>query len=166
VRAYYQLSVASGFINNLYATYCGNQGPSSSVSDVESPLRHHQKLVCSIFSILNEIHAWVENPGIQTQGFHKVKSDVPWFVLYADHGCRAVEVMNRLPTLEHWDRGFESQSRRGFCVCVVLCVGSGLAMGWSAVQGARPSVKKRPVRMCIPSDRLYVLFCYAECLFY
>jgi hypothetical protein len=29
---------------------------------------------------------------------------------------------------------------RLFCVCVVLCVGSGLAMGWSPVQGVLPTV--------------------------
>jgi hypothetical protein len=28
-----------------------------------------------------------------------------------------------------------------FCVCVVLCLGSGLATGSSAVQGVLPSVK-------------------------
>jgi hypothetical protein len=39
---------------------------------------------------------------------------------------------------------------RLFCVCVVLCVGSGLATGWSPVQGVLPTVysikklKKRP----------------------
>jgi hypothetical protein len=39
---------------------------------------------------------------------------------------------------------------RLFCVCVVLCVGSGLATGWSLVQGILPNVyrikkfKKRP----------------------
>jgi hypothetical protein len=43
--------------------------------------------------------------------------------------------MHSLPPLEHWDRGFESHSRHGclyvrlFCVCAVLCVGSGLATG-------------------------------------
>jgi hypothetical protein len=29
---------------------------------------------------------------------------------------------------------------RLFCVCVVLCVGSGLAMGWFPVQGLVPTV--------------------------
>jgi hypothetical protein len=29
---------------------------------------------------------------------------------------------------------------RLFCVCVVLCVGSGLATGWSPAQGALPTV--------------------------
>jgi hypothetical protein len=44
------------------------------------------------------------------------------------------------------DRGFESQSRHGrlcvrlFFVCVVLCVGSGLATGLSPVQGVLPTV--------------------------
>jgi hypothetical protein len=28
-----------------------------------------------------------------------------------------------------------------FCVCVVLCLGSGLAASWSLVQGVLPSVK-------------------------
>jgi hypothetical protein len=41
--------------------------------------------------------------------------------------------MNRLRTLEHWDRGFESHSRYGclfaFILRVVLRVGSGLATG-------------------------------------
>jgi hypothetical protein len=66
--------------------------------------------------------------------------------------------MNRLHPLEHWDRVFESLSRhvRLFCVCVVLCVGSGLATGWSSFQGVLPTVyrikklKKRP-----RSKRLY-----------
>jgi hypothetical protein len=56
--------------------------------------------------------------------------------------CRAVYGMNCLPSLEHWDHGFQSNSRPGclycvhlFCVCVVLCVGSGLVRGWSPVQG-------------------------------
>jgi hypothetical protein len=67
--------------------------------------------------------------------------------------------MNYLCSLERWDRGFESHSRHGclycmrlFCVCVfVLCVGRGLAMGRSPVQGVLPTVyrmkklkKKRP----------------------
>jgi hypothetical protein len=30
---------------------------------------------------------------------------------------------------------------RLFCVCVALCVGSGLATGWSFLQGVLPSVK-------------------------
>jgi hypothetical protein len=41
-------------------------------------------------------------------------------------------------------------SVRLFCVCVVLCVGSGLATGWSPFQGVPPTVyriknlKKQP----------------------
>jgi hypothetical protein len=64
--------------------------------------------------------------------------------------------MNCLRSLGHWDRGFESHSRHGclyvlsFCVCVVLCVGSSHATGWSLIQGAQLTVyritklKKRP----------------------
>jgi hypothetical protein len=41
--------------------------------------------------------------------------------------------MSCLRLLEHWELGFESHSRHGclrsFCVCVVVCVGSGLATG-------------------------------------
>jgi hypothetical protein len=53
--------------------------------------------------------------------------------------------MNCLRSLEHWDRGFEPTggmdiSLRLFCVCVVLCVGSGLAMGLSPVQIDLPTV--------------------------
>jgi hypothetical protein len=41
--------------------------------------------------------------------------------------------------LEHWGRDFESHLRHGiclrlFCVYIVLCVGSGLAMGWCPVE--------------------------------
>jgi hypothetical protein len=51
---------------------------------------------------------------------------------HADHSGRAG--MNRLRSLEHWDREFESNSRHDVCprlffVSVVLCVGSGLATG-------------------------------------
>jgi hypothetical protein len=55
--------------------------------------------------------------------------------------------VNRLRSLERWDRGFESHSRNGclyseclFCVSVVLCVGRGLATGWSPVQGVLSTV--------------------------
>jgi hypothetical protein len=56
--------------------------------------------------------------------------------------------MNCLRWLERCDRGIESHSMHVclcmllFCVCVVLCVDSGLATGWSLVQGVLPSVKK------------------------
>jgi hypothetical protein len=56
--------------------------------------------------------------------------------------------MNCLPPLERWDRGFESHLRYGcicvrlFCVCVVLCVGRGLATGWSPVQESYRLCKK------------------------
>jgi hypothetical protein len=57
---------------------------------------------------------------------------------------------------ERWGPEFESHARHAclcvclFCVCVVLSVGSGFAMGWSPVQGVLPTVqrikkpKKRP----------------------
>jgi hypothetical protein len=52
--------------------------------------------------------------------------------------------MKCLRSLERWDRGFESHSRNGclcvYTVCIVLCVGSGLATGWSTVQGVLPTV--------------------------
>jgi hypothetical protein len=57
--------------------------------------------------------------------------------------------MDSLRSLERWDREFESYSRHGclcvrlFCVCVVLCVGSGLWTGLSLVQGVPPSVQKK-----------------------
>jgi hypothetical protein len=57
----------------------------------------------------------------------------------ADHSGRVVWGVNRNRPLEHWDQGFESHLRHG-CLraCVVLCVGSGLATGWSPVQGVLP----------------------------
>jgi hypothetical protein len=55
--------------------------------------------------------------------------------------------MNIPRSLEHWDRGFESHSRHDcLCAfilfCVVLCVRSGLATGWSPVQGVLLTVYK------------------------
>jgi hypothetical protein len=47
---------------------------------------------------------------------------------------------------EHWDRGFEFHLKHGglcaflSCVCVVLCVGTGLATGWSPAQEVLPTV--------------------------
>jgi hypothetical protein len=55
----------------------------------------------------------------------------------ADHGGSSVEGTNCLCSFEWWDRGFESHSRheclcmRLICLCVILCVGSGLATRWS-----------------------------------
>jgi hypothetical protein len=51
--------------------------------------------------------------------------------------------MNCLRSLGRLDRGFESHSRHGclVCVCVVLCLGSDLATGWSPGQGVLSSVK-------------------------
>jgi hypothetical protein len=69
---------------------------------------------------------------------------------FVDHSERAVYgMMNCLRSLENWDRGFESHSRHGclcvrlFCVCVILCEGSGLETGCSLLQVVLPSVKKR-----------------------
>jgi hypothetical protein len=47
---------------------------------------------------------------------------------------------------EHWDRGFESHSRRGYLSALFLfmlsCVGSSLATGLIPVQGVLPTVCK------------------------
>jgi hypothetical protein len=76
----------------------------------------------------------------------------------ADHIASAVWDMNYLLPLEHGDHGFEFHSRNWclidvyvclLCVCV-LCVGSGLATGWSPIQRVLPTaykikeVKNRP----------------------
>jgi hypothetical protein len=56
--------------------------------------------------------------------------------------------MNCLRSLERWDHGFEFYSKHGclcmrlFCVCIVLCIGSGLATGLEPVQDVLPSVYK------------------------
>jgi hypothetical protein len=65
---------------------------------------------------------------------------------HADHSGRAVYGTNCLRSLGRWGCRFESHSRHGclyvrfFCVCVVLCVGSGLATGWSPVQVVLPTL--------------------------
>jgi hypothetical protein len=65
-----------------------------------------------------------------------------WFIskLNADHSDRAVWGMYSVRPLEHWDRELESHSRHG-CLCAfILCIGRGLAMGWSPVQWVLPTV--------------------------
>jgi hypothetical protein len=42
-----------------------------------------------------------------------------WTKRRADHSNRAICGMNRLPPLEHWDRGFESHSSHG-CLCTFI----------------------------------------------
>jgi hypothetical protein len=66
---------------------------------------------------------------------------------YSGHSGRAVWAMNCLRLLERWGHVFESRSSHEcpycvhlFCFCVVLCLGSGLVMGWSPVQGVQPTV--------------------------
>jgi hypothetical protein len=66
-------------------------------------------------------------------------------IIKADHSGRAVLAMNCLRPFKHWNRGFESHLRHDvcvhlFCVCVVLCAGSGLTTGWSPVRGVLPTV--------------------------
>jgi hypothetical protein len=69
-----------------------------------------------------------------------------WSTQGVDHSGRAVCRMNRLCRLERWGRGLKSHSRHAclcafvFCVCVMLCVGSGLATVWSPVQGVLQTV--------------------------
>jgi hypothetical protein len=67
----------------------------------------------------------------------------------AGHSSRAVWGINCLRSLERWDHWFESHLMYGclecvcvYCVCVVLCLGSGFVTRWSLVQGVLPSVKK------------------------
>jgi hypothetical protein len=60
--------------------------------------------------------------------------------LTADHSGCAGKGMNSFCSLERWDCRFESHSGHG-CLCAfILCVGSGLASGWSPVQGVLPTV--------------------------
>jgi hypothetical protein len=54
--------------------------------------------------------------------------------------------MNCLRSIGSWDHGFESHTRHRclvcvYSVCVVLCLGRGLATNWSLAQGVLPSVK-------------------------
>jgi hypothetical protein len=39
----------------------------------------------------------------------------------ADHGGRAVLGVNRLRSLDHWDRGFESSLSHGCLYAFILC---------------------------------------------
>jgi hypothetical protein len=63
-------------------------------------------------------------------------------IVTADYSVRAVWGMNCFRTLQRWDRGFEYHSRYG-CLCLFcVCIGSGLATGWSPIQGVLPTVYK------------------------
>jgi hypothetical protein len=54
----------------------------------------------------------------------------PWSIFFRSNA----EIVGSNPT-----RGIDVCLRL-FCVCVVLCLGSGLATGWSLVQGVLPTV--------------------------
>jgi hypothetical protein len=62
----------------------------------------------------------------------------------ADHSGPAVEGMKCLRSRKHWVCGFETHSNNGYVcfrsVFVLFCVESGLAKGWSPVQGALSAV--------------------------
>jgi hypothetical protein len=101
--------------------------------------------------LLNELFSnttnWKSSYFKRRTKFSNISTDN--FTIYlAYHSGRAVWGMNRLRLLERWDRGFESYSRHGcvcaclFCICVVICVGSGLATSWSPVQGVLSTVHK------------------------
>jgi hypothetical protein len=60
----------------------------------------------------------------------------------ADHSVRTVWGMNCLCLLKHWSSEFEPHAKYG-CLwviipcCIILCVGSGLATGWSQSKAQR-----------------------------
>jgi hypothetical protein len=66
----------------------------------------------------------------ENEYFHYVH--VNWAENFVDLG---------LCPLERWSRRFESHSRHG-CLRAVLCVGSGLATGWSRIYGVLPTLYK------------------------
>jgi hypothetical protein len=99
----------------------------------------------------NEVLRKISGPQKHTNERHTLypssKNPVIRAVKSRWHGGRAVQGLNCLCPLKHWDR--DSNSTRGidicfrlFCVCVVLCVGSGLATVWSPVQEVLLSVYK------------------------
>jgi hypothetical protein len=54
---------------------------------------------------------------------------------------------NCLPPLKHWGRGFQPNLRHGclcvYCVCAVLCAGSGLTSGCSPIQRSPTNCVKK-----------------------
>jgi hypothetical protein len=62
--------------------------------------------------------------------------------LRADQSGRAVYGMKFLRPPKHWNRWFESHSVCVYSVFVLSCVGIGLTMGLSPVQGVLPTVYK------------------------
>jgi hypothetical protein len=89
------------------------------------------------------IFQFVLNVGGQLHIPHMLNKQ-PVLQKMTNHSGRAIWGMNRLCPLEHWVVG--SNPTRGkdvcvhlFCVSIVLCVGSGLATGWSPVQRVLPT---------------------------
>jgi hypothetical protein len=59
------------------------------------------------------------------------------------HGFRGVKVRVKSQSQSHIATDSQSVSQsvsKSWCVCVVLCIGRGLVMGWSPVQGVLPTV--------------------------
>jgi ABC-type Fe3+-siderophore transport system permease subunit len=115
---------------------------------------------CSSETSVGVISQAIENSsfmkGVAVSGMERT----PFFYVSGPARCRSQwprGLMNCLLSLERRDRGFESHSRHGclcvrlFCICVVLCVGSGLAMCWSLVQGVLRTVSSAKVELYIHS---------------
>jgi hypothetical protein len=81
--------------------------------------------------------------------FYKTKPNLMywWYfpeaiIIYANHSGRAVWGMNYLRSLigSNPAQDMDVCIMCIYCVCVVLCVGSGLPTGWSPVKGVLPAV--------------------------
>jgi hypothetical protein len=93
---------------------------------------------------------------------HKLWSFSLWNFLQYQRKETDHRGMNYLYSFERCGRGFESHSRHGclycvrlFCACVVLCVGNGLATGWSPIQGVlRPVYRIKKLKRPRPNKWL------------
>jgi hypothetical protein len=130
--------------------------PSLATHDVSVHLR--PLLVCSVITkssqslvsisavviarCIKSLTSWEWVPFVRRQRTFSYVIDLCW-----SQWLRGQD-MNCLHSLERWDHGFESHSRHGcpcafiLCFCVALCLGSGLTMGWSPVQGVLQTVYK------------------------
>jgi hypothetical protein len=123
---------------------------------------YYKPLVAFLLNILFEICAGHCSDIMTSIHVDRLQSPsfpcIPFYILcsYSYHTLFSTTVsllspvtVNCLLSLGRWNRRFESYSGHGclVCVCVysvfcvVLCLGSGLATGWSLVQGILPNLR-------------------------
>jgi hypothetical protein len=133
-----RISASSSAILKLFVIFLSCQSNSGTVS-----LLRHDNFLPDPFELINlhwSYRSTLRIISILKPSLNNSRNKQEIKCRTADHSGRTIWGMNRLYSLKHRDRRFESHSRHGcfceFILCfIALCVGNDLATAWSPVQG-------------------------------